>query len=184
MCCVVVKDCWVVHPYFGLNTKEWKILEWDNKPSEERNLTNISRGLVNPLCTPWRTLEGKVWPEGLCSSEGNNFLCWVVHILRSLSRSCVGTHVSVVELTSLEILPFHCLRCLINLTVFGLDELRCVFGYVWACCSLVPCGNDAHIGGDSGAERLMRPMDYGWVEHYNDIASCGTTPFQDKYLLC
>ena len=27
-------------------------------------------GLVIFLCRPWRALEGKVWPEGLCSSEG------------------------------------------------------------------------------------------------------------------
>ena len=35
-------------------------------------------GLVNPACTPGRTLEGKVWPGELCSSEGNTSLCWVV----------------------------------------------------------------------------------------------------------
>ena len=35
------------------------------------------KGLANILCTPERTLEGKVWLEGLCSSEGNASLCWV-----------------------------------------------------------------------------------------------------------
>ena len=39
-----------------------------------------------------------------------------------LDRSGAGVHSSVVELTSLVILPFHCLSSLINPTVFGLDE--------------------------------------------------------------
>ena len=47
-----------------------------------------------------------------------------------LDRSGAGVHSSMVELTSLEILPFHCLRSLINPTVFGLAEFLSVFGYV------------------------------------------------------
>ena len=39
-----------------------------------------------------------------------------------LDRSCVGVHSSVVEITSLAILPSHCLSSLINPTVFGLAE--------------------------------------------------------------
>ena len=42
-----------------------------DKPSEERNLIDKSRGLVNPFYTPGRVIEGKVWPEG------NTSLCWV-----------------------------------------------------------------------------------------------------------
>ena len=34
-----------------------------------------------------------------------------------LDISCVGVHSSVVELTSLAILPFHCLSILINPTL-------------------------------------------------------------------
>ena len=37
-----------------------------------------------------------------------------------LDRSCAGVHSSVVELTSLAILPFHCLSALINPTVVWL----------------------------------------------------------------
>ena len=40
-----------------------------------------------------------------------------------LDRSGAGVHSSVVELTSLAILPFHFLSIMINPTVFGLDEL-------------------------------------------------------------
>ena len=35
----------------------------------------------------------------------------------NLGISCRGVHISVVELTSLAIIPFHCLRSLINPTV-------------------------------------------------------------------
>ena len=48
---------------------------------------------------------------------------------------------------------------------------------------LIPCGNHAHIWGGSVAEILMSTMAYGWVECCSDIASCGKTPFQDKYFL-
>ena len=50
---------------------------WIEKPSEERNLTKDKKGMSTLLCTPWRTLEGKVCLEGLCSSEGNTSLYWV-----------------------------------------------------------------------------------------------------------
>ena len=39
-----------------------------------------------------------------------------------LDRSSAGVHSSVVELASLEILPFHCLSSLINPSVLGLAE--------------------------------------------------------------
>ena len=38
--------------------------------------------------------------------------------------------------------------------------------------------------GCSGGEILMSTLAYGWVERCNDLASCGTDSFQDKYLLC
>ena len=47
---------------------------WIDKPSEEGNLTEHKNGLATLLCTPWRTLEGKVCLEELCSSEGNTSL--------------------------------------------------------------------------------------------------------------
>ena len=50
---------------------------WLDKPSEESNLTKDQEALATLLCTPERTLEGKVWPEGLCSSEANTSLYWV-----------------------------------------------------------------------------------------------------------
>ena len=33
------------------------------------------------LCIPSIALEVKAWPEGLCSREGNAFLCWVCNCL-------------------------------------------------------------------------------------------------------
>ena len=51
--------------------------DWFDKPSEEGNLKKDQRGLATLLYTPWRTMEGKVWLEGLCSSEGNTSLCSV-----------------------------------------------------------------------------------------------------------
>ena len=48
-----------------------------DKPSEERNLIKVSRGMANLLCTLERTLEGKLWPEGPCNSEENTSLRWV-----------------------------------------------------------------------------------------------------------
>ena len=41
--------------------------------------------------------------------------------------------------------------------------------------------NHAQLEGDSGAEKLMSTLAYGWVERCNDVASCGTSFFQDKY---
>ena len=43
--------------------------------------------------------------------------------------------------------------------------------------------NHAQLGGGSDAGRLMSTLAYGWVEHCSDVASCGTTELQDKYLL-
>ena len=42
-------------------------------------------------------------------------------------------------------------------------------------------GNHAQLGGGSVTEILMSALAYGWVEHCNDIAGCGTRLFQDKY---
>ena len=72
-----------------------------------------------------------------------------------LDRYCRGIHSFVVEMTSLAILPFHCLSSLINPIVDWLGWTFIVFGYVWACSSPFPCGNHAHIGGGSYVERLM-----------------------------
>ena len=47
-----------------------------------------------------------------------------------LDRSCASVHSFVVELTSLEILPFHCLSSLINPTVDWLGRVLICFGYV------------------------------------------------------
>ena len=43
--------------------------------------------------------------------------------------------------------------------------------------------NHTHLGGGSGAERLMSTPAYGWVERSRDVASCRTKQLQDKYLL-
>ena len=62
--------------------------------------------------------------------------------------------------------------------------LHCVLlcaSFVWACCSLVPCGNHAQLESGSGVERLMNTLAYGWVERCNDITSCGEASSQDKY---
>ena len=54
---------------------------WLDKPSENSTKKGTSQkdqeGPANILCTPKRTLEGKVWNEELCSSEENNSLWWV-----------------------------------------------------------------------------------------------------------
>ena len=58
--------------------------------------------------------------------------------------------------------------------------------YLVMCMSLLflsSLWNHAQLGGGSGAERLMSTLAYGWVEHSSDVASCGTTQLQDKYLL-
>ena len=60
------------------------------------------KGLANLLCTLERVMEGKVWLDGLCSSEGNTSLCWVCRYCGGQTRSCVGSHSSVVELTKLS----------------------------------------------------------------------------------
>ena len=79
LCMPVV--CFDVHPSLVLNyMQELGVEETSNgidKPSEERNLTKYQEGLSNLPCTLERTLEGKVWPEGLCSNERNTSLCWV-----------------------------------------------------------------------------------------------------------
>ena len=49
---------------------------------------------------------------------------------------------------------------------------------------LIPYGNHAQLGGVSVVERFMGALPYGWVERCNDVASCGTRFFQNKYFLC
>ena len=41
--------------------------------------------------------------------------------------------------------------------------------------------NHAELRGDSDSKRLMSTLAYGWVEHCNNVASCGLTSFPDKY---
>ena len=41
--------------------------------------------------------------------------------------------------------------------------------------------NHAQLGGCSDAERLMSTLAYGWVERFNDVASCGKYSSSDKY---
>ena len=84
---------------------------------KRRTSEKDQEGLDIILCMSSRALEGNVWHEGLCSSEGNTSLCWVCRYCGGQARSCAGVHISVVELTSLAILPFHCLSNLINPTV-------------------------------------------------------------------
>ena len=71
-----------------------------------------------------------------------------------------------------------------GMTVFGCGYWlysRCLALVCVSLCPLVPCGNHAQLGGGSGAERLMSPLAYGWVERCSDIASCGKAPSHDKY---
>ena len=49
---------------------------------------------------------------------------------------------------------------------------------------LIPCGNHSHLGGGSGAERMMSTLVYGWVERCSNVVGSGTRLFQDKYFLC
>ena len=51
--------------------------KWIDKPSEERNLTNRSRGVGKYSMHPLKSTGRKVWPKELCSREGNTSLCWV-----------------------------------------------------------------------------------------------------------
>ena len=59
----------------------------------------------------------------------------------------------------------------------------CPLGHVQACNWPLSWRNHAQLGGGSVAERLISTLAYGWVECCNDVASCGTTQLQDKYLL-
>ena len=72
-----------------------------------------------------------------------------------------------------------------GLTAFGCGyclDCGCMVLLCVSLCSLVPCGNHAQLGGGSGVERLRSTLAYGWVERCSDIANCGPTYFQDKYL--
>ena len=88
---------------------------WLDKPSEERNLTKIKRGWLlfyAHLGEPWNGMYGLrdcVAVKGILPFVG---CVGIVH--SKLDRSGVGVHSSVVELTSLAVLPFHCLSSLIN----------------------------------------------------------------------
>ena len=65
----------------------------------------------------------------------------------------------------------------IGLNVFGCDywlDCGCIVLLCVSLCPLVPCGNHAHLGGGSDAERLRSTLAYGWVERCNDVAGCGT----------
>ena len=80
-----------------------------DKPSKERNHTNISREVGKSDLHTRENTRGKVWPEGLYRRERNNSLYWV------------GILSFGVELTSPTLLPIHCLRSLINPTVSWLS---------------------------------------------------------------
>ena len=55
----------------------------------------------------------------------------------------------------------------------------------WLCVSLLvspyPPWNHVELGGGSVAERSMRELAYGWVEHCSDVAGCRTRFPEDKY---
>ena len=61
-----------------------------------------------------------------------------------------------------------------------------LIGVPWLCVSLLDpysLRNHAQLRGGSVAERLMSTLAYGWVERCSNIAGCGTSFFQDNYLL-
>ena len=116
-----------------------------------------------------------------------------------LDRSCIGVHSSVVELTSLAILPFHCLGSLINPTVACLGWTfvciwLCVNHYLsslinpivdwidwtlvcmWLCVGHVVPYLLVEIMPNSGVAVVLRDwwkqLAYGWVECCSNIASC------------
>ena len=71
-----------------------------------------------------------------------------------------------------------------GMSVFGCGywlDIGCLALLCLSLCPLVPYGNHAHLGGGSDAKRLRSTLAYGWVEHCNDIASCGEASSQDKY---
>ena len=43
--------------------------------------------------------------------------------------------------------------------------------------------NHSQLGGGSDADILMSTLAYSWVQRCSEVASCGTTQLQDKYLL-
>ena len=88
-----------------------------DKPSKERNHTNISRGVGKFILHTRENTRGKVWPEGLHNREMNTYLCRVGWIHGDQARYSVGIPTSGVDLTSPAILPFHCLSSLIILIV-------------------------------------------------------------------
>ena len=76
-----------------------------------------------------------------------------------------------------------------NPFVSGINVFRCGYWIDCGClallcvslCPLVPCGNHAHLGGGSDAERVRSTLAYGWVERCSDIASYGEGSSKDKY---
>ena len=98
----------------------------------------------------------------------------------NIDSSCRGVHSSMVDLTSLEILPFYCLRSLINPIV---NWLGWILMCTWLCVSLLfrsSLWKSCPAWGWQWCIGLMSTMAYGWVERCSDIASCGATQFQDK----
>ena len=67
-----------------------------------------------------------------------------------------------------------------NPPVSGLNVFGCGYWLEFGClallcvnlCPIVPCGNHAHLGGGSDAERVRSTLAYGWVERCSDIAGC------------
>ena len=66
---------------------------------------------------------------------------------------------------------------------FGLDGFNTHLAMCMNLLFLSSLWNHAQLGGGSGAKRLMRTLDYGWVERCSGVASCGTSQLQNKYLL-
>ena len=70
------------------------------------------------------------------------------------------------------------------MTMFGCGywlDSSCLALLCVSLCPLVPCENHAQLEGGNDAKRVRSTLAYGWVEHYNDIASCGEASSQDKY---
>ena len=125
------EDCCVVHTYLVWRPRSGVGTELADNPSKKRNHTKRSGGLVNLACTLVWALEGRYGLKDCLSGERNTSLCRVEWSHGDQARSSVGIFSSRVELTSLALLPFHCLSNLISPTVSW-------FGCVLFCFGLLP----------------------------------------------
>ena len=117
---------------------------WLGKPSGGRNLTERSRGASYSFLHTLKSTrrEGMAWGNWVAVKGILPCVGWCRYC-GGQAKSGVGVHSSVVELTRLAILSFHCLSSLRNPTVGWFECALMCTSYVWSCCFIIPFGNHA-----------------------------------------